>query len=156
LGLRREAIRPGATFADLVPPSERRRVWARFRKEDLDVQPLGFSGSQCMTLLTAVIGSPLIGYFIWPNVCFAMCACPIIVGIVLGYILHRLAVGIDPAYTLGDAALTLTTADQCRDAEYCLNRKEVFLKVRRVIAAASRVDLDEITPETKFSDLGLE
>jgi len=37
-----------------------------------------------------------------------------------------------------------------------LNRKEIFLKVRRVIVETLNVDPAEITPDKKLMDLGIE
>ncbi len=60
---------------------------------------------------------------------------------------------VDPSYTLGDAALGMTSVQECREAGYQLTRHEIFLKVRVCLAEASGVPYEEITPETSFLDL---
>lgn len=71
--------------------------------------------------------------------------------------LAKPAIDVDPTYTLGDAALRMTTAEQCREAGYRFNHNEIFLKLREVLVEACNLERDEITPEkTLQGDLGIE
>jgi hypothetical protein len=161
LELPRRAIRPTATFAELVPRGERWRVWERFREEGIDVNPLGFTAVQKWAIfLSAIAVIPATALLCPINFALGAVATamlPILVGCLVAYGLSDAAVEIDPKLTIGDATLAATTATQCVDAEYRFTRNEIFLKVRRIVAEAAGVDPEDVTGDTSFQgDLGLE
>lgn len=154
LGLQREAVRPSSTFASLVPREQRRRVWERFRQEGLEVKPLHFSGEDLLLIVVFKISILVVGYVQWPEWICLWLVIAITSGLVAAAAIYRWwTVEIDPHMTIGDAALAITTPEQCQDAEYRLNRKEIFFKVRRILAYVAGVAPQEITRETKFNDL---
>jgi len=78
-------------------------------------------------------------------------------GVIILFSLQPWMTQVDATYTLGDAALQMTTAKECQEAGYHYTRNEIFLKVRMILMEAANLDRDEITPEKRLQgDLGLE
>ncbi|MBI2804040.1 MAG: hypothetical protein HYX68_03550 [Planctomycetes bacterium] len=158
LGLPRAAVRPSAKLANLIPPSERRRVWEALRRENLDIGELSLSIGQLGSCLAVMLAWMLGGCLVWRGGWFVFLLSGLLLGLLVAEILlRRFSREIYPSLTVGDAVLATTKCDECREAGYRLTRNEIFLKVRRVVAHAAGVDPSEITPATSFTeDLGLE
>jgi hypothetical protein len=154
MALPREAIRPSSTFAELVPRCQRQRVWARLHQEKLEIDPLFFSRDDLFIVAVAILGSFVVFQVFWPMVFCWPAVISLTIGNVVACLLYLYWTDeVDPTYTVGDAALGMTTPEQCHDAEYRLNRKEIFLKVRRVLAYVTGTQPDEIRPSTKLIDI---
>jgi hypothetical protein len=153
LGLPRESIRPSSLLADLVPVEDRRRVWRRFRQERLDVPPLMPAPLQLVALLALLVGSFQLGCHV-VGYGWQLCVGTTLAGVLATAALAWWwAIAIDPELTIGEAALRMTTAEDCREAGYCFTSNEIFLKVRQVLVDALNIDPEEITPETKLFDI---
>ena len=151
LGLPRNVIRPTTTFAEVVPRKHRRRVWRRFRREGIDLDRLDMSGIQLAGGFVAVGAGLLCGYVLSNNgVCVPTA---IIAGIAAFFALLPWATVIDPSYTLGDAALGMTSVRECRAAGYQFTHNEIFLKVRRALVHAYNLSYADVKLESKLSDL---
>ncbi len=157
LDLPRESVKPTSTFASLVPRQHRRHVWKRFRQENLELDALHMSVEDFVLIVVVKYSAFVLPFVFWPELYCAWAALALAIGIFVTWgIVLFIAEEIDPAYTIGDAALAMATVDQCDQAGYRLNRKEIFLKVRRVIVETLNVDPAEITPDKKLMDLGIE
>jgi hypothetical protein len=154
--LQRRAVRPAATFDELIPREHRRRVWGRLRQEGLTVGPPDISLVPGAIFMASVIVGLTLWFAIDPGVCVA-------IGLLLAVAMGGLVVWgmVDVRaqrceITLGDAALAMTTGDECRAAGYQFTRNEIFLKVRRIIAEVGGLDPAKITPEKTLQDLDFE
>ena len=97
--------------------------------------------------MTAKVSSFILLTVSWPELVCLWALVALVIGMAVMYLLYfTWTEEIDPGYTVGDAALAMTSPEQCNDADYRLNRKEIFLKVRRVLAYVSGVEPHEITP----------
>jgi hypothetical protein len=157
LGVPRTAIRPSSRFEEVVPREQRKRVWAQFYGQNLNVEPLFPPGAVIAVVVLQLVAWIALGCVFWPGGIVVIGPIAIFVGGYACHFLKRKSIEVDPSYTLGDAALRMTTAEQCRDAGYRLTRNEIFLKVREVLVEACNLERDEITPEkTLQGDLGIE
>ena len=153
LGLPRDAIRPSATFAELVPREHRRRVWRRFRREEIKVNPLEMSRTQTGIIFGSVICSVILVLYILPNF-WACITAAVVAGTATFASLKSWTTEIDPSYSLGDAALRMTSVRECRETGYRLTRNEIFVKVRSTISGSLGVPLSQIKRETTWEELG--
>jgi hypothetical protein len=151
LGFPRQAIRPSATFAEMVPREHRRRVWRRFHREKIDVDALEMNWSQVALIFALMIFSGLLTLFVLQ---YGWVCVPAAIIVVLATLiaLRPWANDIDPCYTLGDAALRMTTIHECRKAGYQLTHNEVFMKVRVVLVEALNLTNTDVKPESKLAD----
>jgi hypothetical protein len=152
--LQRRAVRPAATFAELVPREHRSRIWARLRQEGMMVGEYDIPLRPVAIFFACVIAALTLWLVIDPGICMAM-------GLLFAVAVGGLAVWCalsarthSYAITLGEAALAMTTGDECRAAGYRFTQNEIFLKVRRIVAEVGGLDPAEIKPEKSFRDLG--
>lgn len=151
LGLPRQAIRPSMTFAELVPRAERPRVWRRFRQEEIKAPELAQSGVQACGCIVGTSLAVLFPLFLgWPDLVTALLWIP--TGICIFWLLGKFAKELDPEFTLGDAALLMTSVKECRDAGYQFTSNEVFVKVRATVSDFLNVPRSQITRETRLTD----
>jgi hypothetical protein len=155
LGLPRQAIRPSATFAELVPREHRRRVWGRFRRDKVKVNGLWMSQFQMGLICASMSGSGLMVLAVLPHSWFCM-ATAIFAGVAAYLALAPWAKEVDPSCTLGDAALNMTSVRECREAGYQFTRNEIFVKVRSAISVSLGVPISQINRETTWAELGAE
>ena len=154
LGLPRSAIRPSAKLADLVPREQRRRVWERFQREDMNVPELRLSTLEFTSAFAAMLACLGFGLVVWPTGW-----CTILLGAIgagvatLCFHFRYTAAEIAPLLSVGELVLGMTSGRECRAAEYRLNRKEIFVKLRVILSDAANLDPDQITPETNLYDL---
>jgi hypothetical protein len=155
--LPRHAVRPSAKMAELIPRDQRQRVIDRLRREQLNLRtitviPIAWIGFVTAAMVVWVLASVTLGMSYWFVVPGAILAA-LATGKGLAYIS---AMEFEPSLTVGDLVLAITSPSQCREAGYRMSRNEIFLKVRRVVAASAGVDPSQIKPETSFTeDLGL-
>jgi hypothetical protein len=152
LGLPREAIRPSATFAELVPREHRRRVWRRFRREKLKIKGLEASRLQIAFTFASMIASGLLMLAVLPY-SWACVATALVAGIVAFLALEPWVTEVDPSCTLGDAALGMTSVGECREAGYRFTRNEIFVKVRSTISVSLGVPIAQIKRESTWAEL---
>jgi hypothetical protein len=153
LGLPRRAIRPGSKFADLVPPEHRKRVWQQLYKNNLSVEPLFPSCGVVAFVFLQLAVWIVLGWYFWPGGIVVIGPIAIVVGACTWFLLKRKWIEVDGSYTLGEAALRMTTPEHCSDAAYRLTRNEIFLKIQMVLVEALNVERDEVTPEAKLDEL---
>jgi hypothetical protein len=151
LGLPRAAIRPSATFAELVPREQRWRVWRRFDRENIRIDSLAMTRSHGALIFGSMICAGLLSLFVLPHFC--VCVPTAIVAAIVAFVaLIPWADDVDPSYTLADAALGMTSVQECQEAGYRLTRHEIFLKVRVCLVEATDVPYDEVNPDSKLTD----
>ena len=93
-----------------------------------------------------------LGFIDWPIGWIAIILGALGVGISTAWLLRR-PNEIDPALTIGDMVLAMTSARECREAGYRLNRHEIFLKARAIFVEFAGVQRDQFKPETTMRDL---
>lgn len=152
LDLPKNAIRPSSTFAELVKPEQRAEVFVRLNRKGIQCPSLRVNFSQFAIVITSGIALGSIGAVISqsPQVTVLLAFVGwAIAGLSIGPIVTEL----DPEFTIGDSVLLMTSVEDCCDAQYVFNNKEIFLKVRALLADTSGVNRNEINRETKLIDL---
>jgi hypothetical protein len=155
LGLPREAIRPSATFAELVPREQRRRIADRLGQTKVGVLPLRFSPAQQMAMsisfgLWLGIAAGLIA---WPNAWMVLLLAAVPVILLTCWVRRFKATEIDPGYTLGDVALGMTSTRECREAGYQFTRNEIFCKVRFIFMRWGGVKRSRFTRDKTMDEI---
>ena len=153
LGLPRAVIRPAATFAELVPPEDRQRVWLVLEREGLSVPYLTLPPERCSALLLFVL--------IWAGAIALLYMSFLAFFIALadgGYLAYRWtrrwATAVNPqSMTLGEAAICMTTNADCRRADYRWSERDIFVKVRFALWEATGAPYEEIDRDARFLDI---
>ena len=157
LQLPRDAIHPSATLAELIPRSQRRRVWKAFCRENIHADELRLSSGQWLASAALMLLWVSAGCWTWPGWwCTILGSAPFVGLAVLSILFRFCATEIDASLTIGDAVLKATSGRQCVEAGYRFTRNEIFLKVRLCIAKSAGIDAAMITPEVPLSELGLD
>ncbi len=154
LDVARRHICPEMPLEMLIPVEQRRQVWRDLRAAGLDVPFLELSKKVATTntlvsLKTAV--SLALGLKAWAAL-FAFLPLQL-----LAFGASRpLAVHIPPVVrTVGDLVIYLTRFREHNQSGYRWTRNEISTKVRMIVAEAAGRSLEEVQPETNWSDLGL-
>jgi hypothetical protein len=158
-GLPRNAVRPSMRLRDLIPRDARRRVHRRLLEDDIVITGLVlpwlgidmfFLGRGCWITLATLLALPF-----WQLV-VGLVGVVILLGIALDWFGdHGRVRFLDASLPLRDAVLLFTSAEDCDDAEYHLTRNEIHFKVRAIVAHVSGASLEEVTPETTLTELGV-
>ena len=158
LNLPRHAVRPSAKLAELIPHGQRQLVLDRLRREKLDVETITVLPGRWILFVMAALVIWILFTLELAMSCWFVVPGALLVAVVTGKGLGYLfAMDIDPAFTVGDVVLALTSPSKCQEAGYRLTRNEIFLKVRRIVASNFGVDPSQIKAETNFvEDLGVE
>jgi hypothetical protein len=153
LELPRDAIHPSATLVELIPRSQRRRVWKAFDRENLNAVELRLSRGQWFASAALMLLWVSTGCWAWPGSwCTFLGSAPFL-GLAVSSVLFRFcATEIDRSLTIGDAVLRATSGRQCTEADYRFTRNEIFLKVRQIVASSLGVNPSQIRPETNLMD----
>jgi len=150
--LPRCAIRPNATFAELVPRERRRHVIELLRKDGIDAGNRMMSRAQIIAVLSVIAVAILLAWLLYAN-CWIVLMGAIAVGIVAIWTADFWAAEFDPSLTLGDIVLAMTSMKECREAGYRPTQNEIAFKVREIIANGLGVLMSEITTETNWVEM---
>ena len=160
LGLPRQAVRPSATFAELVPREHRRRVVKRLDGIKADVLPLDFSRSQwrAIELTTIAWFAILIGLCLLPGSWMVFLAVAIPVLLRTRWVRRfEKTTEVDSDYTLGEVALDMTTVRECVESGYEFTRNEIFRKVCVIAQRSAGVNRHAIKLEMSWQeDMGVD
>ena len=152
LSLPKNTIKPSSTFAELIQPELRAELFGRLNRKGIQCPSLRLNLSQLAIVIASGFFCGVLSAIVWQSapvtVLFAIIGWSI-GGMVVGSVVTDL----DLQFTIGDAAMLMTSAEDCRDAQYVFNRKEIFLKIRALLADTSGIDRNEIKRETRLLDL---
>jgi hypothetical protein len=149
----RAVIRPSTTFAEVVPPEDRQRVWPLLEREGLQVPLLSLPRDlRSIVMLIVLVWAGSIALASRSVLAFLIALAD---GSFLAYRWsRRWATVVEPELmTIGDAAICMTTPEECRHAGYRLSEREIFVKVRMILWRTSQISYEKITPQTRFIDL---
>jgi hypothetical protein len=147
----RALIRPSTTFVEIVPTEERQRVWALLEREGLQAPLLSLPRDlRSIVMLIVLIWAGSIALASQSAIAFVIALAD---GSFLAYRWsRRWATIVQPELmTIGEAAICMTTSEECRRAGYRLSQREIFVKVRMILWQM-RIPYEKITPQTRLMD----
>jgi len=151
LGVDRRGVRPSTRLAELVPLHRRRAVWQHLHNQGLDLPDLGLPPrGDTIAVLGFLIGAVLAVGLLRSLLALLAIAhlAHCIWKVTRPFAVH---IGCGPV-TLRDAALYLTPYRDHKD--YPWSHAEIAAKVRLIISDSVGIPLEEVQPQTRFTDLG--
>jgi hypothetical protein len=155
LDLDRRDIHPSADLRDLIPPSRRREIWGRLRRQGFQLPPLHlpprtFAHATFWVIKTAAALALWLGH--WGA---------LLIAVPLAHLAYRIcrpwAVELPPSpRTVGEMVFYLTNFREHRDSGYRWTRNDIALKVRLIVAEAAGLPLDKVRPDSTWAELGLD
>jgi len=148
----RAMIRPSTTFVEIVPPEDRQRVWPLLEREGLQAPLLSLPRDlRSIVMLIVLIWAGSIALASQSELAFFIAFAD---GSFLAYRWsRRWATVVEPELmTIGDAAICMTTPEECRRAGYRLSEREIFVKLRMILWEVYQVPYEKITPQTRLMD----